>query len=148
MEQPKPPYRYSLKSIELREVHINQMPVEEEAASGLNFNVNLENLVNEENGFILSQVMVTIATQRSAVQVGKITTALTYFLAEHKSFLEKNDQGMVSIPPDLLAILNGIAISTTRGMMFDMFKGTPLHGAILPLLDVKSFAPELPLPVK
>ena len=131
--------------IELQESHIHPVPPPEEAASGLNFSVNLENAAHEENGWVLCRVAVHISTQKSAVPVGKLCAALSFSVADHGTLFHKNDQGLTVIPPDLLATLNGIAISTTRGIMFGVFKGTPLHGAILPLMDVKAFAPELPL---
>ncbi len=140
-----PPYRYSLQSIEVREAHVFPVPAMDEAASGLNFNVNLENLVNEEQGWILCAVTVNIATVRSAVALGKLTAVISFQVADIATVLQKSDQGVVVVPSDLHATLNGIAISTTRGIMFGMFKGTQLHGAYLPLMDIKAFMPELPL---
>jgi hypothetical protein len=101
--------------------------------------------VHEQNGWVLCNVSVTIVTQKSAVPIGKLSATVSFSLADFQTLVYKNDQGIAVIPPDLLATLNGIAISTTRGIMFGVFKGTPLHGALLPLMDVKAFAPELPL---
>lgn len=145
MNDAKPPYKYSLNLVQLNESHVHPVPPPEEAASGLNFSVNLENAVHEENGWVLCGVTVNIVTQKSAVPVGKLSATLSFAVADFNNLVYKNDQGMAVIPPDLQATLNGIAISTTRGIMFGVFKGTPLHGAILPLMDVKAFAPELPL---
>jgi uncharacterized protein YbbC (DUF1343 family) len=36
-------------------------------------------------------------------------------------------------------MLNSISLSTTRGAMFSTFKGTFLHGAVLPIIDPKQF---------
>lgn len=145
MSDTKPPYRYSLNLLQLNESHIHPVPPQEEAASGLNFSVNLENAVHEQNGWVMCNVTVNIVTQKSAVPVGKLSATVSFLLADFNTLVHKNDQGIAVIPPDLLATLNGIAISTTRGIMFGVFKGTPLHGALLPLMDVKAFAPELPL---
>lgn len=141
----KPPYRFSLQGIELLESHILPVPPPEEAASGLNFNVNLENMVHDQNEWILCKVTVTVATQRSMQQVGRLSTMTVFKLADYQAVMEKAENGQPTIPPELQATLNGIAISTTRGIMFGVFKGTPLHGALLPLMDAKAFAPELPL---
>lgn len=145
MSDTKPPYKYSLNLVQLNESHIHPVPSHDEAASGLNFTVNLENAVHEENGWVMCTVTVSIVTQRSATPLGKLSATLSFALADFNTLVYKNDQGIAVIPPDLLATLNGIAISTTRGIMFGVFKGTPLHGALLPLMDVKAFAPELPL---
>lgn len=141
----KPGYRYSLIMVELRESHIHPVPPADEAASGLNFNVNLENAVHDVNGWVLCNVTVNITTQKSGLPVGKLAASLSFALADFATHIHKNEQGIAVLPPDLMATLNGIAISTTRGIMFGVFKGTPLHGALLPLMDVKAFAPELPL---
>lgn len=149
MSEPvKPPYRYGLHAIELRESHVHQVPPPDETASGLNFNINLENMVHDELGLVLCQVTVNVATQRSALPVGKLMTVIGFTIADYAAVVQKNEQGIPVIPSDLQAILNGVAISTTRGIMFGVFKGTPLHGALLPLMDVKAFAPELPLSEK
>jgi len=145
MSDTKPPYKYSLNLIQLNESHIHPVPPPDEAASGLNFSVNLENAVHEENGWVLCTVTVNIVTQKSSMPIGKLSATVSFALAGFNTLVYKNEQGIAVIPPDLLAILNGIAISTTRGILFGVFKGTPLHGAILPLMDVKAFAPELPL---
>lgn len=145
MSDTKPPYRYAINRIELRESHIHPVPAQDEVASGMNFNVNLENAVHEESGSVLCIVTVLIQTQKSAVAVGKLSALVSFSIEDYNTLIQKNDQGLAVIPPELLATLNGIAISTTRGIMFGVFKGTPLHGAVLPLLDVKAFAPELPL---
>jgi len=143
----KPLYRYSLSGIELIESHVQPPASAEEAASGVNFNVNLENSVHEEHGWILCKVTVLVATQHSMLQVGKLAVMVAFKLADYATLI-KTEGGKAIIPEDLLATLNGIAISTTRGIMFGVFKGTPLHAALLPLLDVKAFAPELPLEAK
>lgn len=144
MSDSKPPYRYSLDGIELIESHVKAPATAEEAASGVNFNVNLENSVHEEHGWILCKVTVLVATQRSMLQVGKLVVMVAFKLADYATFI-KTEGGQAIIPEDLLATLNGISISTTRGVMFGVFKGSPLHSALLPLMDVKAFAPELPL---
>ncbi len=141
----KPSYKFSLQGIELHESQILPVPTPEESASGLNFNLNLENMVHEQNEWILCRVTVSIATQRSMQLVGKLVTMTVFKLADYNTVMEKVENGQPNIPAELQAILNGIAISTTRGIMFVVFKGTPLHGALLPLMDVKAFAPELPL---
>jgi|JI6StandDraft_1071083.scaffolds.fasta_scaffold410391_2 hypothetical protein len=141
----KPGYRYSLILIELRESHIFPFPPPDENPSEMNFNVNLENAVHPEKSWIVCNVTVNIRTQKSGTPLGKLAASLAFSLEDFATHIHKNEQGAVILPPDLLATLNGIAISTTRGIMFGVFKGTPLHGALLPLMDVKAFAPELPL---
>ena len=42
------------------------------------------------------------------------------------------------LPDGLADILNSVALSTARGIMFSEFKGTLLHHAFLPIVDVKS----------
>jgi len=36
--------------------------------------------------------------------------------------------------------VNSIALSTTRGLLFAQFRGTPLHNTILPLIDPADFS--------
>jgi hypothetical protein len=41
--------------------------------------------------------------------------------------------------------LNSISISTTRGVMFSELKGTILHHAFLPIIDVKALQKQTPV---
>jgi len=143
-DETKPPYRFSLQGIELLESHVQPAASQEEAASGVSFNVNLENSVHEEHSWIMCKVTVLVATQRSMLQVGKLVVMVAFQLADYATFV-RTEAGQAVIPEDLLATLNGIALSTARGIMYVSFKGTALHGALLPIMDVKAFAPELPL---
>lgn len=49
---------------------------------------------------------------------------------------------LMTIPDPIIETLNIITIGTTRGIMFNEFKGTWLHNAILPVIDPKSFKQE------
>lgn len=46
------------------------------------------------------------------------------------------------LPEQLVLTANSITISTMRGLMFASFKGTFLHGAVLPLIDPKALIAE------
>lgn len=45
----------------------------------------------------------------------------------------------ITMPDPIIETLNIITIGTTRGILFNEFKGTWLHNNILPVIDPKSF---------
>ena len=46
---------------------------------------------------------------------------------------------LVDLPQEFITLLNSIALSTTRGVMFSQFRGTVLHNAILPIIAPAKF---------
>jgi hypothetical protein len=45
-----------------------------------------------------------------------------------------------SLPEDLQVSANTISLSTSRGLLFSRLRGTALHNALLPLIDVSNFS--------
>lgn len=145
MSAPNSPYKYGLAFVELNEAHIQAIPTQGGSIPGFNFTIKVENGVDPEKSYVLSRVTVHVMPQKSETILGKLTATIGYSVSDFATVAKKDEQGQVNVPAELLATLNGIAISTTRGILFGVLKGTPLHGAYLPLVDVKNMAPELPL---
>lgn len=55
-----------------------------------------------------------------------------------EDFLNKTSN-KVKLPDTLGVTLNSISLSTSRGVLFTLFRGTFLHHAILPIVDPKTF---------
>jgi hypothetical protein len=62
-----------------------------------------------------------------------------FFLFGYKEWLEINNHNSGVLPNDLVHIINGIAISTSRGVLFTKQQGTFLEGVCLPIIDLSSF---------
>jgi hypothetical protein len=68
-----------------------------------------------------------------------INISYQFFLSGYEEWLDINNQKSGVLPTDLVHIMNGIAISTLRGVMFMKLQGTFLEGVFLPIIDLASF---------
>lgn len=62
-----------------------------------------------------------------------------FFLSGYQEWLDISNHNSGALPTDLVYIMNGIAISTLRGVMFIKLQGTFLEGVFLPIIDLASF---------
>jgi hypothetical protein len=61
-----------------------------------------------------------------------------FFLSGYPEWLSINNHNSGILPMDLVHIMNGIAVSTSRGVMFTKQQGTFLEGICLPIIDLAS----------
>jgi len=55
-----------------------------------------------------------------------------------------NDSGEFVLPESLITMFNSISISTGRGVLFTLFRGTFLHSVILPIVNPQQVTTQLP----
>ena len=67
----------------------------------------------------------------------KIHSGRKYNLADLDKFI--TDDKKVNLPNEFITKLNSVSVSTTLGMMFTMFRGTILHGAVLTLINTSQY---------
>lgn len=126
-----------IKAIELLDISIVFPKELDVPPTDFNFNIEVENRIEPSKELIFSFVNVKISDKSEAVSIGSITVSSVYQIRDFKKLIEVKEDGQLDIPKELLEMVNSIAISTTRGVMFSHFKGTLLHSAILPLVDIK-----------
>lgn len=102
------------------------------------FDIKLEYRVDAENKHIFIIVHVKIKDNQQSIVLGSITTSCIYEIVNFQDVIIVYDNGKVDMPTGLMETLNATSISTTRGVMFSTFKGTFLHSAILPIVDMSS----------
>lgn len=59
-------------------------------------------------------------------------------LLGYKEWLDFNNHSSGTLPMDIVNIMNGIAVSTSRGVMFTKQQGTFLEGICIPIIDLAS----------
>lgn len=128
-----------LKSIELLKGAISLPSVPEVSLSNFNFNISLESKADANNKFLFVIVSVEIRSEDQNHILGSLAVSCIYSVANFDDVVKIEADGKLDIPQPLVEILNSISISTTRGVMFSMFKGTFLHNAFLPIVDPRSF---------
>ncbi len=103
------------------------------------FNVFLESRINKEKQLVMVTNRVDIHTGEEQYILGYIKANYWFSLTDFDEVIKKDKKGVYKIPESLQLSFNAIAISTTRGLLFAMFKGTTLHNAILPVIDPVKF---------
>ena len=73
--------------------------------------------------------------------LGQLSTLCIFHVDNFEEVVKIKD-GVAQLPTEFINQLNNIAISTTRGVMFTMFRGSYLHRAILPIVYPQQFEPQ------
>jgi hypothetical protein len=126
------------RSIELISSNMTALLFNIENNNAFTFEIKTEIQLNQENKFIIVIISVQIFNESKDFQLGSLTTNNIFFVENYESIVTQEGNGKVSIPDTVVTSLNSISISTTRGVMWNTFKGTFLHNAILPILDPQS----------
>ena len=105
------------------------------------FDVALEQRFNIEQELIFVICNITTFPQGNPDQkLGKYSSSCIFKVNNLSKYISKDKK--INLSENFIITINSVAISTTRGLMFSLFKGTFLHGAILPLLDPNTIQKE------
>jgi len=102
------------------------------------FDVTFEQRVREELKLLFCVLNVNILSDKAEAFVGGITVSCEFSIENFSDLIKLNKNGLYDIPSELERIFNTITYSTARGMMFNIFKGTNLGNAILPISDLSN----------
>ncbi len=105
-----------------------------EVPANFNFNINVKVQVDVKELTVIPVVSVVISDQPGGTEFGKIIIKNIIKVSNLQDFLV-NESNESPLNESVLKMLSETAISTTRGVMWDSFRGTFLHGAILPVID-------------
>ncbi len=133
---------FSIKGIEIVNSAI-MAPAGVGAVYNFNFELKFRTIINQKEGVLSVFSDAVIKDLSINTQVGQYSALFHYAVSDLENVLIKNGQNPSEIPQPLLNALLGISASTLRGMMFEAFKGTFLHDAILPVVDIMALQPEL-----
>jgi hypothetical protein len=127
-------FEYKIKGIEVlnSEINIPEKPLPGKVL--FSFDVSLEQRFNMEQEliFVLCDIT-TFTSDNSDLKLGRIKSSCIFNVKDLKNYITDGNQ--VKLPEEFVNTINTISVSTTRGLMFSLFKGTFLHGAILPVID-------------
>ena len=133
--------RFSIKSVDVLNSSYSTPNLPSPIINGFNFDIMLESKLDQKNKFILVVALIKITTNDDAkIQLGEISVGCVYLVENFDELIKWNGDNKPIIPDEVVVLLNSISISTTRGVMSQVFKGTFLHNAVLPVLDPKAFA--------
>ena len=131
---------FKLKTVELLK-HSLELPKEIPGPNYLfNFQINVESKVDIEKRFVIVITNVDVMDSEQEKRFGSISVSCVYEVINFEEVI-KVEGSQLNIPNPLVELLNSVSISTTRGVMFAVFRGTFLHQAVLPILDPKQIKP-------
>jgi hypothetical protein len=134
------PVAFKIKRIEVLNSSLKTPEIRSEVA-GFNFEVGVRQGVNAQDKIVLAITSVSVYPVNSKELLGSFEAAFSFELEDFDNVFPEPLN--MEVPDSLSMALNSISISTTRGLMFNAFKGTYLHNAILPLVDPLSLQPAL-----
>lgn len=127
---------FGIEGIELLEYSIISPSKEIEPNTPFRFDMNVEHRFNIDSKRIFVVVSIEIFIQDTDIKLGNSKISCIYSVLELDKFLIKDK---ISFPNAFITTLNSISLSTCRGVLFTLFRGTFLHNAILPIVDPKGF---------
>ena len=133
---------FGLKGIEIINSVI-KAPPESREISTFNFDIQFKSIPNFKDNVV--NILMDVIVKEKADQLGQFSAVFHYEVDDLEKLMTGRERNQVEIPQPLLTTLLGISASTLRGLMFASFKGTFLHNAILPLIDIATLQPELPV---
>ncbi|MDD4759571.1 MAG: hypothetical protein PHU66_02000 [Bacteroidaceae bacterium] len=100
------------------------------------YNINLDHRFNisQKNMFVVASVEIFGGTEEVELCNAKISCI--YNIDNLSDFVKEKK---VELPEQFIVTVNSISLSTIRGVLFALFRGTHLHNLILPILDPKEF---------
>ncbi len=129
-----------IRAIELLNGSLNLPANPNTPVNNLNFSISIESRADSVNKLVFVIVHVEIKNDDLSAVFGTLSVSCIFEIVNFKDVIKIEADGKVNIPEQLTETLNSISISTTRGVMFSTFKGTFLHGAVLPVINPKQFS--------
>lgn len=132
--------KFQIKHIEILEFYFKHPNRNFPENSRFRFDMHLKQSFNleEESVIVISQYKVFYDDEKE--QIANAEISCTFHLYDLKQF--SGESTNISLPEQLTTILNSISLSTCRGVLFSLFRGTPLHTVILPIVDPKEIKKE------
>lgn len=140
-EKKTDPISFQIKAIEILDTCINspKQPIGGEIV--FQFDINLEQAINIDKAMVVVICSVSVFNEEKEELFGKLRCSCIYGVDNLSHFVNAKTK-TIEFPEPFLVTLNSITLSTVRGLMFSIFRGTFLHNAVLPILDPASFSIE------
>ena len=102
------------------------------------FDIAVEQRFNIDQELIIVTCDIAIFPQDNPkLRLGKYRSSCIFKVNDLHKYIVNDKK--INLPEIFISTLNSVSISTTRGLMFSLFKGTFLQGAILPLVDPNQY---------
>lgn len=129
---------------QIRELRVTSYSINEEQLTPeneFNFGIQIEHSFDPNGDVRVVRVKLTVGytPQQLLVELHLDCYYQLVGYQEWLSFQSADDQATGALPVGLAMTLNSIAISTTRGVLFERLRGTSLQEIVLPVVDPSAF---------
>ena len=135
---------FQLRAIELHELSIFKPAPGAQPPVTFNFEISLDANVDHSQKLVINNTRIKIKGDQNEAILGSLICACIFSVANFEEVIKMKEDGQADIDEAFVEAINSISISTTRGVMFSELKGTVLHYAFLPIIDVKGLKKNLP----
>jgi hypothetical protein len=131
--------QFQLRAIELHEIAIHKI-APGFAINNFSFEINIETNIDRNKSIVISSTWVRICAEDKVTELGRVNCACIFSVGNFDEVITMKGEDSFELSESFADTIHSISISTTRGMMASELKGTVLHHAFLPIIDVKSLA--------
>lgn len=124
------------KAIEILYHHLNAPAIPPDQLVNFNFTVNLETKADASNKLVFIILTVEIKNEEQTHLFSSMAASCIYFVENFAEVVTISADGKIDIDKGINDVVCSASISTVRGILFCYLKGTFLHGAILPIIDL------------
>ena len=107
------------------------------------FEIATEIFLNPESKLAIVTIGVHIFSENKLLLLGNLKTSNVFLIGNYDEIISIDKEDKANLPDGVVVMLNSISLSTTRGVMWQTFKGTILHNALLPIVDPKNIIPQM-----
>lgn len=128
------PFNFQIKGIEILESSIIAPKNKLDSNIVFGFDLEVKQSFNLENELSIVTSTVNVFDNNTKVKLGHLTASCIFYIEKLENYIDK-EKNILTLPESAIIMLNSISISTIRGVMYGVFRGTFLNGAILPVVN-------------
>jgi hypothetical protein len=128
------PFNFQIKGIEILDTSIIRPKNKIDGNTVFGFDLQAQHSFNLERELIIVTCNIDVLDNNSKDKLGHVNASCLYYVENFKQYFDEKTS-TPSFPQGVVTMLNSISISTVRGVMYGIFRGTFLNGAILPVVN-------------
>jgi hypothetical protein len=130
--------QFKLKGVELLRTMITQ-PVVSFSPTEFQFDISLESRIDPSQKLIFVVTTADVRSDNKPEQLAVVSAVCIFGIDNFEDIVKIRTDNQFEVNDEIMLILISISLSTLRGIMFEQFRGTFLHTAVLPIIDPKQF---------
>lgn len=127
-------FNFQIKGVEILETSILAPKIRINNNTIFDFELHLEHSFNLERELVIVTCVINVLDSDTKDKLGHIKASCLYYVEKLEKYIDK-EHSTTTLPEGATVMLNSISISTVRGVMYGVFRGTFLNGAILPVVN-------------